>query len=98
MLCVCVLSSDGADNKDVDEVDIVAGSEQQKIVELASEHQMMLARSKIKADRQGRCQNPLEASTSEACQPRINESSIFFFFFLFSSIFSSFPFSRSPVP
>jgi hypothetical protein len=93
------LSSDGADNKDVDEVDIVAGSEQQKIVELASEHQMMLARSKIKADRQGCCQNPLEASTSQACQPRINESSIF------SSFSFSLPFSLlfpflvlSPVP
>jgi hypothetical protein len=66
---MCVLNSDGAENKDVDEVDIAVSSEGQKIVELASEHQMMLARSKIKADRQGCCQKPLEPSTSQACHP-----------------------------
>lgn len=43
VLCVYVLNSDGAENKDVDKIDIAAGSQLQKRLELASEHQMMLA-------------------------------------------------------
>ena len=43
MLCVYVLSSDGAENKDVGEIDIGVRSLEQKRLELASEHQMMLA-------------------------------------------------------
>lgn len=43
VLGVCELSCDGAENKDVDEIDIAAGSQLQKRLELASEHQMMLA-------------------------------------------------------
>jgi hypothetical protein len=52
VLCVYVLNSDGAKNKDVEQVDIAVGSQQQKTVGLASEHQMMLARPRSRqADR-----------------------------------------------
>jgi len=43
VLCVYVLSSGGAENKDVDETDIGVRSSSQKRLELASEGQMMLA-------------------------------------------------------
>ena len=52
VLCMYVLNSDGAENKDVEQVDIAVGSQQQKTVGLASEHQMMLAASRSRqADR-----------------------------------------------
>lgn len=86
MLCVCVLNSDGAENKDVDQVDIAVGSQLQKIVGLASEHQMMLAASRSRqADRVApRIVQKLLRHT--AAQPHIEAVTMIISHFIFFSL------------